>query len=54
MKLFQTLKEALLCKKLFNKVKKLDTKYFSTLCDNWELIRKYVFLKTGNDSVVCS
>ena len=111
MKLFQTLKEALLCRKLFNKVKKLDTKYFSTLCDNWEviqkldcaycfpydnknpdfghsscevpvsvgikamlrndlkansivlrgfrkedeeLIRKYVFLKTGNDSVVCS
>ena len=27
-------------KSTFNKVKKLDTKYFSTLCDNWEVIQK--------------
>lgn len=111
MRLLQIIKETIVCRILFKKIKRLDSKYFATLCDHWEviqkldcaycypydnknpnfghstgevpisvgieamlkndleansivlrgfqkedevLIRKYVFLATGNDKIVCS
>ena len=111
MRLLQIIKETIVYRKIFKKIKNLDSKYFATLCDNWKeihkldcaycypyenknpnfghstsevpisvgikamlkndlkansivlrgfqkedeaLIKKYVFLATGNDKIVCS
>lgn len=108
MRLLQIIKETIVYRKIFKKIKNLDSKYFATLCDSWKkldcaycypyenknpnfghstsevpisvgikamlknnlkansivlrgfqkedeaLIRKYVFLATGNDKIVCS
>ena len=111
MGLLQIIKETIVYRKNFKKIKNLDSKYFATLCDNWKeiqkldcaycypyenknpnfghstgevpisvgieamlkndlkansivlrgfqkedeaLIRKYIFLATGNDKIVCS
>ena len=39
MSFYKKIRDKIIRKILFNKVKKLDSKYFATLCDNWKEIQ---------------
>ena len=40
MRLLQIIRETIVYRRIFKKIKSLDSKYFATLCDNWKEIKK--------------